>query len=298
MVKDIMSKKSIGSLMRKKLSDITNTQLQDQTIHPTQQENALDTCYIDDKACIQQLLKERVALMKLVAEKNKMIEWSRAEMQMLRSQFQKLQLQNLNLAQSNSHMLAELNLGRERIKAMQHEILWRTALLKGDNVEVVGKVEMNYENNESLSQPQINDEGEKSEQPYRKDSTHKKSNVNRRRSIRRRSTGCSSSPASSANNARKEKVEDKRHCAKLGMGELKPLENLFEIEDAKYHVIQSRRSYLRGSQDENGNNSTPRNETPRCSFGIPLYKSVEKAKSYKDTDSSKTKSQSAKTRQG
>ncbi|OIW03908.1 hypothetical protein TanjilG_30184 [Lupinus angustifolius] len=144
--------------MRKKLSDITNSQLQDQTIHPTQQENALDTCFIDDKACIQQLLKERVALMKLVAEK--------------------------------------------------------------------------------------------------------------------------------------------RHCAKLGSGELKPLENLFEIEDAKYHVIQSRRSYLRGSQDENGNNSTSRNEAPRCSFGIPLRKSVENAKSYKDTNSSKTKSQFAKTRQG
>ncbi|XP_019458344.1 PREDICTED: shugoshin-1-like isoform X2 [Lupinus angustifolius] len=281
----VKSKRSIGSLMRKKLSDITNSQLQDQTIHPTQQENALDTCFIDDKACIQQLLKERVALMKLVAEKSKMIEWSRAEMQMVRAQFQKLQLQNLNLAQSNSHMLAELNLGRERIKAMQHEILWRTALLKGDNVEVV-----------------IKDEDEKSEQPYPKDSTHKQNSMSRRRCMRRRSTGSSSSSststASSTNNARKEKVEDKRHCAKLGSGELKPLENLFEIEDAKYHVIQSRRSYLRGSQDENGNNSTSRNEAPRCSFGIPLRKSVENAKSYKDTNSSKTKSQFAKTRQG
>ncbi|XP_019458345.1 PREDICTED: shugoshin-1-like isoform X3 [Lupinus angustifolius] len=280
----VKSKRSIGSLMRKKLSDITNSQLQDQTIHPTQQENALDTCFIDDKACIQQLLKERVALMKLVAEKSKMIEWSRAEMQMVRAQFQKLQLQNLNLAQSNSHMLAELNLGRERIKAMQHEILWRTALLKGDNVEVVGKVEMDYENNGSLSQPQIKDEDEKSEQPYPKDSTHKQNSMSRRRCMRRRSTGSSSSSststASSTNNARKEKVEDKRHCAKLGSGELKPLENLFEIEDAKYHVIQSR------------------NEAPRCSFGIPLRKSVENAKSYKDTNSSKTKSQFAKTRQG
>ncbi|KAE9600582.1 hypothetical protein Lal_00046031 [Lupinus albus] len=298
MVKGRMSKRSIGSLMRKKLSDITNTQLQEQTIHPTQQENALDTFSIDDKACIQQLLKERVALMNLVAEKNKMIEWSRAEMQMLRTQFQKLQLQNLNLAQSNSHMLAELNLGRERIKAMQHEILWRTALLKGDNVEVVGKVEMNYENNGSVSQPQMKDEDEKSEQAYPKDSTHKQSNMNRRRCIRRRSTASSSSTASSTNNARKEKVEDKRHCAKLGRGELKPLENLFEIEDAKYHVIESR-SYLRGgSKDEKGNNSTSRNDAPRCSFGIPLRKSVEKSKSYKDTNSSKTITQSAMTRQG
>ncbi|KAL1370225.1 hypothetical protein AAHE18_01G044200 [Arachis hypogaea] len=44
-------------------------------------------------------------------------------MQMLRGNVQKLQLQNWNLTQSNTHMLVELNLGRERIKALQHELV-------------------------------------------------------------------------------------------------------------------------------------------------------------------------------
>ncbi|XLT24353.1 hypothetical protein HN873_055645, partial [Arachis hypogaea] len=49
---------------------------------------------------------ERMTLLKLLAEKNKIIEWTKAEMQMLRGNVQKLQLQNWNLAQSNTHMLA------------------------------------------------------------------------------------------------------------------------------------------------------------------------------------------------
>lgn len=87
-----------------------------------------------------------------------------------------------------------------------------------------------------------------------------------------------------------------RHCPRLETNELKPLEDLFEIEDAKYPVIQSR-PYLLGSRavkDESGNNSASRNETPRSSFGRPLRKSAEKDQCYKDTNSSK--SLSAKTR--
>ncbi|XP_020964314.1 SHUGOSHIN 2 isoform X10 [Arachis ipaensis] len=127
----------IGSLMRKKLSDITNSShhLQEQQKPPEDTASSNSA----DKDCIQQLLKERMTLLKLLAEKNKIIEWTKAEMQMLRGNVQKLQLQNWNLAQSNTHMLGELNLGRERIKALQHELVWRAALFKGTktNTEVV-----------------------------------------------------------------------------------------------------------------------------------------------------------------
>ncbi|XP_020235655.1 SHUGOSHIN 2-like [Cajanus cajan] len=82
------------------------------------------------------MLAERTALIQLLAERNKIIEVSGAALQRLRGDVKKLQLQNWNLAQSNSHMLAELNLGRERIKTLQHEIFWRAALLKGKTMDV------------------------------------------------------------------------------------------------------------------------------------------------------------------
>ncbi|RYR03663.1 hypothetical protein Ahy_B06g082802 [Arachis hypogaea] len=107
-----------GSLMRKKLSDITNSShhLQEQQKPPEDTTSSNSA----DKDCIQQLLKERMTLLKLLAEKkknlllfslikignSKIIEWTKAEMQMLRGNVQKLQLQNWNLAQSNTHMLA------------------------------------------------------------------------------------------------------------------------------------------------------------------------------------------------
>ncbi|KAK7261299.1 hypothetical protein RIF29_27608 [Crotalaria pallida] len=223
MVKDRMAKRSIGSLMRKKLSDITNSQYQEQTIHPTQQENELDTCVVSDKACIQQLLK---------------------------------------------------------IKALQHEILWRAALLKGNNVEVVVGLRWRLRFG------------------VRKFEGHDSKIVKGGGSVAaNEGASGSTSSSTSTKNARKEKVEGKRNCARLESHELKPLENLFEIEDAKYHVIQSR-TYLRSNRaekEETGYNSASRNETPRCSFGIPLRKSVERGQSsYKDTNSSKK--QSAKTR--
>ncbi|XP_020964309.1 SHUGOSHIN 2 isoform X4 [Arachis ipaensis] len=204
----------IGSLMRKKLSDITNSShhLQEQQKPPEDTASSNSA----DKDCIQQLLKERMTLLKLLAEKNKIIEWTKAEMQMLRGNVQKLQLQNWNLAQSNTHMLGELNLGRERIKALQHELVWRAALFKGTktNTEVVvEKVEMKNGN--------LADDGDdEAGKPSPEASYHKQRNMNnRRRSIRRRSTP---SPKNPPKTRQKDKGE--------------PLEELFEIEDGSFVV--------------------------------------------------------------
>ncbi|KAL4292645.1 hypothetical protein HN51_042994 [Arachis hypogaea] len=209
----------IGSLMRKKLSDITNSShhLQEQQKPPEDTASSNSA----DKDCIQQLLKERMTLLKLLAEKNKIIEWTKAEMQMLRGNVQKLQLQNWNLAQSNTHMLGELNLGRERIKALQHELVWRAALFKGTktNTEVVvEKVEMKNGN--------LADDGDdEAGKPSPEASYHKQRNMNnRRRSIRRRCKCLHATP--SPKNPPKTRQKDK--------GE--PLEELFEIEDGSFVV--------------------------------------------------------------
>ncbi|RYR77695.1 hypothetical protein Ahy_A01g002260 isoform D [Arachis hypogaea] len=136
-----------GSLIRKKLSDITNSShhLQEQQKPPED-----TTSNSADKDCIQQLLKERMTLLKLLAEKkknlllfslikignSKIIEWTKAEMQMLRGNVQKLQLQNWNLAKSNTHMLALMRL----LKLAKMETLLEGYTPNDGKVIVVDKV--------------------------------------------------------------------------------------------------------------------------------------------------------------
>ncbi|MED6175664.1 hypothetical protein PIB30_080560 [Stylosanthes scabra] len=118
-----MAKRSsigMGSLMRKKLSDITN--------------NHSDS---DNIPSLQQLLIERSNLLQLLSHKDEIIESNGAELRRLQSDIKKLQLQNSNLAHSNTLMLAELNLGRNRIKTLQHEILCRNALIKENATKTV-----------------------------------------------------------------------------------------------------------------------------------------------------------------
>ncbi|KAK4286414.1 hypothetical protein QN277_002972 [Acacia crassicarpa] len=263
-----MAKRSIGSLMRKKLADITNSQPQPQL--PSIEEN-LPENFAANKECIEQLLKERVTLLQLLAERNKIIELSGAELQRLRTNIQKLQLQNWNLAQSNSQMLAELNLGRERIKALQHDIVCRAALLKGMNFGVEGKLETTTrdENNIPLSQ----EVEETAAQPSPRDSNEGKDSSRNKRRNTRRSTGSSSTAATG--NVCKKKSEDKRPCsrrhsAKVTTHEREALEDLFEIEDAKYPVTVT------------GENSSLGNQGPRSSFGRPQRKAAEKVQSYKE----------------
>ncbi|KAH1225355.1 Shugoshin-1 [Glycine max] len=243
MQREKMAKKSIGSLMRKKLSDITNN------TNPNYSQQ-LDTTLSSDNNSIQQLLKERTALIQLLTERNKIIEATGSELQRLRADVKKLQIQNWNLAQSNTHMLAELNMGRERIKTLQHEILWRAALIKGKTVDVQEKVEIEGEKNPTaLSQLQ---EIKKQECHPLKPAMMNNTNTHKERRLRRHSTTF------------------KTH-------EHEPLENLFELEDATYLVTQSPTS-----KTERGKSSASRNEATRCSFERPLRRAVQKVHSYKE----------------
>ncbi|KAI5388988.1 shugoshin-1 isoform X1 [Lathyrus oleraceus] len=271
-----MPKKSIGNLMRRRLSDITNSS-------HSQQENNNHSLTLDNN-CIQQLLKERANLINLLAERNKMIERSGAELQRLRSDMKKLQMQNWNLAQSNSLMLAELNLGRDKIKTLQHEIFWRAALINGKTFEIQEKEEIDSEKNDSLSHLQEGDEKEALQSP-RTSNDEKQCCLNRRR-IRSKSTGSSTV---ATKNTSKEKVKDRRrrlrrHSATSKVHEHEPLENLFEIEDAQYAITQSGSNKLSTSavKTERRVSSDLRKEAPRHSFGRPLRRAAEKVPSYKE----------------
>ncbi|CAN6695600.1 unnamed protein product [Malus baccata var. baccata] len=272
---------SLGGIMRKKLSDITNLQ----TAKPmSEDEKPLEDCPTD-KDYIEQLRRERMTLIRLVAERTKIVELSGAELQKLRISLQKLQQQNLSLAQSNSRMLAELNLGREKVKTLQHELVCKNALLKEKNLEIEGKEEFKRQN--SASQTQVSKIKEAEEISLHKaDNDGKACNLNKRRATRSRSVGASTTCQKVEN---KEKAENKRRRLRRQSARfISQTENLFEIEDVKLPVNHTPDSPMRSSsptplisstRKEGGeDNCAPR----RSSVGRPLRKAAEKVKSYKE----------------
>ncbi|CAL5066479.1 unnamed protein product [Urochloa decumbens] len=85
---------------------------------------------------VADVVKENAKLIHLLTEKTKIIDLSRVEMHRLRLALQASRQQNQQLAQANSQMLMELNMGKDRIKTLQHELSCTTALLKVKDSEL------------------------------------------------------------------------------------------------------------------------------------------------------------------
>ncbi|XWS53338.1 hypothetical protein CRYUN_Cryun11dG0148500 [Craigia yunnanensis] len=272
---------SFGSIVRKRLSDITNSQSQPK---PSSQEEKSQQISPAAEDYINQLIKEKMTLMKIIEERNKIIELSGTELQNLRICLEKLQLQNWNLAQSNSQMLAELNLGRDRVKALQHELVCKDALLKAKNLEEKGKANINSQNTGSHGGEQA-----KEECIPKANEDDKPCTRNRRRNTRSQSMGPSTT---SRRGGDKEKIENKRRClrrqsARFKSQEREPTaENLFEIDDVKLDTSMHEDGPTPlGSSITMEESCNPRAETQilkRSSIGRPLRKAVEKVQSYKE----------------
>ncbi|VAH16043.1 unnamed protein product [Triticum turgidum subsp. durum] len=116
------------SARRKTLCDITNLRrpLAAAAADELQQDGSRCTDGVDG---IARLIKENSDLVKLLEERDKVIELSGAEVQNLR-------LANWQLAQANSQMLAELNLGKNRLKLLQHELTCSRAALRVKSSEL------------------------------------------------------------------------------------------------------------------------------------------------------------------
>ncbi|KAK3205904.1 hypothetical protein Dsin_019950 [Dipteronia sinensis] len=299
---------TLGSIMRKRLSDITNLPTLQPKILNLSHEEKPSQAPPSTEDVINQLIKEKMTLMKLVEERNKIIELSGNELRDLRINFQKLQMQNWNLAQSNSQFLAELNFGREKLKALQHELVCKDALLKAKNTEKEGKMEMNCANTGSQGSEgkkemkcentgsQVSKEEEKAAAeclPNANDND-KPCTRNRRRATSSKSMGPSTTHRQAAE---KEKVENKRRClrrqsARFQSQEREPAENLFEIEDTKLldtlppnDPVHEDFSTPAGSSFANKETCSTRSETQvskRSSMGRPLRRAAEKVQSYKE----------------
>ncbi|XP_022000441.1 SHUGOSHIN 2 isoform X4 [Helianthus annuus] len=254
----LVKRSSFGKSIRKRLSDITNYEPQ------------LCSSSSLDKGHVDHLLKENAGLMKLITEKNKVIEMNGIELQKVRVLLQKTQFQNWNLAQSNSHMTAELNLGKKKLKELQHQLACKDALLKTMNSEFQVKREMSEQKCESK-------DGEKA--LTNQQNASRRIRPGRSRSVSQLTTGAESENDIVENKRRRVRTQSARFTSQ----EHEADENLFEIKDLKLHdeYGPTLKVNVEQENDKCGSKSEPQN-SQRMSFSRPSRRAAEKVQSYKE----------------
>ncbi|KFK33921.1 hypothetical protein AALP_AA5G078000 [Arabis alpina] len=201
----MIKRSSFSYKKRQSLSDITNSQ--------SQEELHLQDISLEPSEHVNRLMKENVALVKLLEERDKTIELSRYELRSLREGIHKLQLQNWSLAQSNTQFLAEINLSRNKVKALHHEVTCKSALLKVKCCE--------QEKGEN-TQPRRSAVTTENMLKIADEESARLSVPNRRRFIRSKSLGASTPHKTEAT---------KRRQSRRKSAAQEVTDNLFEIED-------------------------------------------------------------------
>ncbi|KAG7581056.1 hypothetical protein ISN44_As08g007960 [Arabidopsis suecica] len=114
----------MNSAQRRKLGDITNLQNQKNLMNHggKQQQQAI---LVSSKGNAENLQKENMRLMKVVTERDGI----KSELKKLKIDFQKVQEQNLLLAQANTRILAEFNTSKDQLKVLQHELGCKNGLV-------------------------------------------------------------------------------------------------------------------------------------------------------------------------
>ncbi|KAK4741889.1 hypothetical protein SAY87_025477 [Trapa incisa] len=283
----------VSLIERKGLSNITNSPAAATKIL-TEHPDPLPVSTEITKDYVDKLIQENRTLMKLIEERNKIIELSGAELQKLRIGYQKTQLQNWNLAQSNSQMLAELNIKREKMKSLQHELACKEALLKVKNLEIEGKlVDKNVVNHCAMKlEKKYVEEGKVEELRQKADDKQKLRGGNRKLHQRSQSMGVQST---NKQDSGKEKTENKRQCQRRQSARFVSQEksetelmekNFSEIEEAELPISQPLVSF----EKEDKENSAPLRadhelmeaHRRRSSVGRPMRRAAEKVHSYKE----------------
>ncbi|KAI5322467.1 hypothetical protein L3X38_031539 [Prunus dulcis] len=175
----------------------------------------------------------------------------------------------------------ELNLGREKVKTLQHELLCKDALLKAKNLEIEVKAEKCQNTESQVSKLKEVDEAAL----HKADNYGEPCNDNKRRVTRSRSMGPSTACPKVEN---KEKVENKRRCLRRQSARFRSqTENLFEIEDVKFPVSRTPDNPMHNSGPTPLISCTSKEEKENCaprrsSVGRPPRKAAVKVHSYKE----------------
>ncbi|KAD6796245.1 hypothetical protein E3N88_07141 [Mikania micrantha] len=155
---DKKAKNSIATSGRKMLADISNKPRRIPSILTQDNKSWPNSSNVEEY--IVQLQKENAALMKLIADKNRIIDISGAELHKLRITLQMMRQQNLHLAQSNTQMLSELNSGKDRLKDLQHELGCKNGLLIAKTLELEGKRKTKTSETNENKKPKVSEQEE------------------------------------------------------------------------------------------------------------------------------------------
>ncbi|KAL6842434.1 hypothetical protein ACP4OV_027861 [Aristida adscensionis] len=243
---------------------------------------------------VARLAKEKADLARLLEERDQIIELRGAEVE-------KLRLANWELARATSMMAAELNLGRNRLKELQHELACTRAALKAKTSDLEeAKKAMKLRDRQPLQKTATGTtrhfgfdradhksnhggvaEPEPGSDASRASSSKRPSNVSRKRMLRSRSLG----PGASLKLALpKEKETAQRLKSMRTPDPTERRDDLFEIEDVQLAIgsckidPESASGRGRGEKPEQTSAQLPR----RSSLGRPLRQAMERVNSYKD----------------
>ncbi|RVW39025.1 SHUGOSHIN 2 [Vitis vinifera] len=309
-----MVKGSFGNTPRKRLADISN--FQEKKSKPTTQVEKPMTIPPTTKEYIEHLHQENMALAKLLADRKyplpllfdffgncvlhvgmkvscKIIEVTGIELQKLRISLQKLQQQNLQLAQANSQMLAELNSGKDRLRVLHHELGCKNSILQVRNSELEEKAKKKTYKKTGNQVGTI--KCEEAGESLQEDKSDDKPCTTKRRQSKNQSivSPSSSKQVQEKDKAENKKLQSRRQSTRFISVKSEPTEDLFEIDDAKFPASQLHDDPMHdncptslGSSGKKANGdgalgvATP--EFRRSSIGRPLRRAAEKVQSYKE----------------
>ncbi|KAJ8543877.1 hypothetical protein K7X08_025495 [Anisodus acutangulus] len=270
---------------RKKLADISNLPLRKRF---SSQDKKPENIPAASKEYIERIQKENLALTKILAERNKIIEITGVEVEKLKIYVRKIQQQNQLLAQANSKMLVELNSDKDRVKTLQHELGCMKGLLSARKSEAneQPKTEMFQNLNDEVKPMKCEEAGDVS---LGNGDDEKARNLKRRRQ--------SKSVGSSEQVQSEDKTKSKRSCVRRQSARFKPevlklSEDSFEVQDkCALHPPTSdpvqengSTSICISSNDLDCNPSTRFEPIPfgRSSLSRPSREAAKKVQSYKE----------------
>ncbi|KAL7148222.1 hypothetical protein ABFS83_06G163800 [Erythranthe nasuta] len=211
------------AVARPKLADISNLPQKPRLLIQHEKSQSIP---VTTKEYIEQLQKENMGLAKMVAQRNKIIEQSGIELDRLRVNMIKMQEQNRQLALSHTLTLTELNSGKDRLKALQHELGCKIGLLKAR--------ELQNQEEKASTRPRQNENVElQEERESSKDGRDDEKPRNTKRRLRSQSLGASE-PSQSEDNAVKRRTISRRHSARFKAVESKDADNLIGINDTGF----------------------------------------------------------------
>lgn len=230
------AKALLGNATKRREADITKLP---QHIRPSKENPKVKDIPTEMKEIIEKLERENKALMNALLERVKFIDMTGNEIHKLRANLQKMQQQNHQLAQSNTQKHAEINLYKDKLRVLEHELGCKNGLLIALKLEA----ERNKQKPVSENPQNLIPEGqlikiEDTEDNFKEDEDKEESlfeNTKRRRQSKSSKQSKQGQPRA---NTERKRLSARRQSSRLKHEEIIAKEDLFQMDDSHLSVRQ------------------------------------------------------------